>query len=211
MNNKKTAQEPISEEELIGLLASLRKDPSPEANFEERFIHVFRERVASYAVTRPARKVFWEHLLLRLTNIPKRSWVCCTTTLGLGVLALGFFSLSSDDSEQKKTPTLGSVRVSSQPIAQNDVDKQDAHIISSIKFGGPTILSNVQTAEYVNLSQTALPAKSNSYSTTDLYKVFTYERDAYGVRRENMGDPMTAPKIICPEQQDITPLMIPAN
>ena len=66
MSNKKTIGTELSEDDIVSLLAALRQEPHPEANFEDRFVHDFRDRVARYAVTRPARKVLWEHILLRL-------------------------------------------------------------------------------------------------------------------------------------------------
>lgn len=113
MSNKKTSGTELSEDDIVSLLSSLRQEPHPEANFEDRFVHDFRERVARYAVTRPARKVLWEHILLRLTNIGKLKWACGATTLGVGVLAAGFFSWPSDNAAEQNrlAPAIGSARV----------------------------------------------------------------------------------------------------
>ena len=89
----------LSEEELVSLLASLKEDPSPEADFEARFLHDFHERVAREAVTRPARKLFWEHLLLRLTNFGKLKTVFGASSLCLGALAVGFVTWNADETE----------------------------------------------------------------------------------------------------------------
>ena len=51
--------------------------------------------------------------MLRLTNIGKLKWACGATTLGVGVLAAGFFSWPSDNvAEQNRlAPAIGSARV----------------------------------------------------------------------------------------------------
>ena len=142
MSNKKTIGTDLSEEDIVSLLLALRQEPHPEANFEDRFVHDFRERVARYAVTRPARKVLWEHILLRLTNIGKIKWACGATTLGVGVLAAGFFSWPTDDTAEQKrmTPTIGSARVVSH-ANHTDANIQPVIVNSSLAVCGITKVS----------------------------------------------------------------------
>ncbi len=100
MENKKTAgRKKISEEELVSLLGGLKVEPSPEADFEARFLHDFHERVTREAAIQPARKLFWEHLLLKITNFGKMKTVFGASTLGLGVLAIGFMTWTTDEPE----------------------------------------------------------------------------------------------------------------
>jgi len=144
MSNKKTSGTNLTEDDIISLLAELRMEPHPEANFEDRFVHDFKERVATYAVTRPARKVLWEHILLRLTGIGKMKWACGATTLGVGVLAVGFLSWPSDDASesQRVAPAIGSARVVSKtaPI----VDPRDVIVSSSLELESATCILPAQ-------------------------------------------------------------------
>lgn len=144
MSNKKTGGTNLTEDDIISLLAELRMEPHPEANFEDRFVHDFKERVATYAVTRPARKVLWEHILLRLTGIGKMKWACGATTLGVGVLAVGFLSWPSDDASesQRVAPAIGSARVVSKtaPI----VDPRDVIVSSSLELESATCILPAQ-------------------------------------------------------------------
>ena len=56
MTEKDTsASTQLSEEEIIALLGSLKKEPTPEADFEERFLCDFHELVAREVVCTPAR------------------------------------------------------------------------------------------------------------------------------------------------------------
>lgn len=66
MANKETERE--QETRLVELLASLRKEATPEADFEARFLADFHERVARTAVCRSARNLFWEHLKMFFSN-----------------------------------------------------------------------------------------------------------------------------------------------
>lgn len=127
MSKKETAGTNLSEDDIIGLLATLRIEPQPEANFEDRFVHDFRDRVARYAVTRPARKLLWEHILLRLTGIGKLKLACGATTLGVSALVAGLFSWPTDDAQQQRlAPTIGSA-----VIAPADSYHQQSVVVSS--------------------------------------------------------------------------------
>lgn len=139
MNDEKTNATKLSEDDIIGLLAGLKVEPHPEANFEDRFMHDFRERVARYAVTRPARKVLWDHIMLRLTSIGKVKYACGATTLGVSALAIGFFSWSSEssDNQQRIAPAIGSVRVVEKPVPLQPQQSEPAKVASVIDLDSP--------------------------------------------------------------------------
>lgn len=142
MSNEKTNTSELNEDDIVSLLAGLKMEPHPEANFEDRFVHDFRERVARYAVTRPARKVLWEHILLRLTSIGKMKYAYGATTLGVSALAIGFFSLSSESSENQPriAPAIGSARVVEQPSQPQPLQSEPVHFAASIELDSPVQL-----------------------------------------------------------------------
>lgn len=89
----------ISEEDIIALLGSLKKEPTPEADFEERFLCDFHELIAREAVCTPARTRVWEHLVQLFTGSRRRKWAYGASTLSVGALALGFFAIPGADEE----------------------------------------------------------------------------------------------------------------
>ncbi len=82
----------ISETELLALLSGLKLEATPEADFESRFLYDFHERVARESVCRPARRLLWEHLLQCVANFGRRRLAYGASTLGIGALAVGFFT-----------------------------------------------------------------------------------------------------------------------
>ncbi len=83
----------ISETELLTLLSSLKVEATPEADFESRFLYDFHERVARESVCRPARRLLWDHLLQCFSCFGRRRRLAYgASTLGVGALAVGFFS-----------------------------------------------------------------------------------------------------------------------
>lgn len=82
---------------LEALLASLKKEVTPEANFEERFLYDFRERVTREAVCCPARHRLWEHAMQMLANFGHRRLACGASTLGIGALAVGYVALPGEE------------------------------------------------------------------------------------------------------------------
>ncbi len=75
--------------DLVCLLRTLRVESTPEAQFEERFIYNFRERVEREAVCRSARSIFWEHLRMFLENVGIRHIALGASTFGMGALCVG--------------------------------------------------------------------------------------------------------------------------
>lgn len=104
-----SSSDAISETELVALLASLRKEVTPEAHFEERFLYDFHERVAREAVCRPARKLFFEHVFQFLSNFGGRKLVYGASTLGAGAVALGLYTMPSEQAPIKVAAQAASV------------------------------------------------------------------------------------------------------
>ncbi len=92
----KTSADSLSETDLVALLTSLRKEATPEAHFEERFLYDFHERIAREAVCRPARTLLWEHIRQFLSNLWGRKLAYSASTLGAGMIALGIYSLQNN-------------------------------------------------------------------------------------------------------------------
>ncbi len=90
----------ISEADLVGLLVSLKVEPTPEADFETRFICDLRERLARESVCCPARRLLWDHILQMFANLGSRKLAYCASSLGLGALAVAFFALPGDPASQ---------------------------------------------------------------------------------------------------------------
>ncbi len=98
MDKNDTGTGGISEAELVSLMASLKVEPTPEANFEERFLYDLRERLARESVCCPARRLLWDHVLQLLANFGPRKLAYAASTMGLGALAVGFFALPGEES-----------------------------------------------------------------------------------------------------------------
>ncbi len=92
-------KEGLAEADLVALLASLRVEPTPEADFEERFLYDFHDRVAREMVCCSARRRVWEHVVQLLTNFGRRRLVYGASTLGVGVLAMGGYMVVPDSEE----------------------------------------------------------------------------------------------------------------
>lgn len=97
MFNKNTKCEPLTEEELTSLLSDLKVDAAPEADFEARFLHDFRERVAADAVTKSARSLLWDHIKMMFSNMGKQKWAFGATSLCACGLAIGLLTWPSDE------------------------------------------------------------------------------------------------------------------
>jgi hypothetical protein len=97
MFSKKKKSETLTEEELTSLLSGLKIDASPEADFESRFLHDFRERVAADAVTKSARSLLWDHIKMMFSNMGKQKLAFGATSLCACGFAIGFLTWPSDD------------------------------------------------------------------------------------------------------------------
>lgn len=93
---RKASDSTATEEQLTQLLATLRVETTREAEFEERFLYDFHERVAMAAVVRPARYQLWEHLMQALTNFGGRRLAYGASSLGIGALAVVLFAIPSE-------------------------------------------------------------------------------------------------------------------
>ncbi len=97
MNKDKINNTSTSEDELTSLLAELKVDAAPEADFEARFLHDFRERIAADAVTKSARSLLWDHIKMKFCNMGRLKWAYGATSLCACVLAIGVFTWPTDD------------------------------------------------------------------------------------------------------------------
>ncbi len=100
MEKDDTGMGAISDSDLAELLASLRVEPAPEADFESRFLGDLRERLARESVCCPARRLLWDHILQMVANFGSRKLACGASSLGLGALVLGFFVLPEETATQ---------------------------------------------------------------------------------------------------------------
>lgn len=90
MDTQHHSQTSVSEEQLVALLATLRVEQTPEADFEARFLAEFHDRVAREAVCCPARRHLFAHLLQFFENVGKGRFAFGASALGLGVVAVCF-------------------------------------------------------------------------------------------------------------------------
>ncbi len=96
-NRDSGAQNTMGEAQLLTLLASLKVEETPEANFEERFLYDFHNGIARETVCCPAHLRAWEHILQYLTNFGKKRLLFGASTLGVGALAMGIMIVPSSD------------------------------------------------------------------------------------------------------------------
>lgn len=86
-----------TETQLLEILAGMRVTPTPEADFEERFLYDFHELVAREAVCRPARHRLLEHLSQALLNFGMPRLAFGASSLGVAALAIGFISFPGEE------------------------------------------------------------------------------------------------------------------
>lgn len=145
MKNKQTKHPLLTDDELVALLNSLKVEPSSEADFEGRFLHDFRNRLAQQALLRPARKLLWEHLLLKITNFGKLKWAACgATSLGVGVLAVGLLTWNSGDS---KVSSVGKVEAHAPADFQDnsgEVNVKASATVETTRVITPAVLSDTE-------------------------------------------------------------------
>ena len=149
---------------MVSLLGSLKVEPSPEADFEARFLHDFHERVTREAAIRPARKLFWEHVLLKITNFGKMKTVFGASTLGLGVLAIGFMTWSSDTPETASNRVGESLNASKTYSAPQDAEVAAPNSENSIFFA--PLQQNSATERVIDTKGSyTLPVYNQGYSS----------------------------------------------
>lgn len=134
-NTGKGSADILSETELVALMASLRLEATPEANFEERFLYDFHERVAREAVCRPARKLLWEHIRQFLSNFGGRKLAYGASTLGAGAIALGLYSIP-EERGISKVAAAGSAIVGQMENSMAALKPGAAQEFTSIAVGG---------------------------------------------------------------------------
>lgn len=81
------------EARLVAVLASMRVQITPEADFEERFLYNFHERVTQEIVCIPAHRRALDHILQAFQNFGMRKIAYGSSALGIGALAFGIFSV----------------------------------------------------------------------------------------------------------------------
>lgn len=86
-----------NEAQLLNLLAELRVNATPEADFEERFLYDFHERVAREAVCCPAHRRLFEHLAQMLHNFGMPKLAFGASSLGVAALAVGLVSFPGEE------------------------------------------------------------------------------------------------------------------
>lgn len=104
MDRKLTDTEAAADAKLAELLSSLRMDPAPEADFESRFLHDLRDRMMSESVCRPARYVFFEHLMQKFENLFGHRWIIGTSSAGVCALAAAYWIWPSATDQALPTP-----------------------------------------------------------------------------------------------------------
>ena len=90
MDTQHHPQTSVSEEQLVAILATLRIEQTPEADFESRFLAEFHERVAREAVCCPARRHLLTHLWQFFENVGKGRFVFGASALGFAVFVVCF-------------------------------------------------------------------------------------------------------------------------
>ncbi len=155
MDKEDTGTDGISESELLGFLASLKAEPTPEADFEGRFLYDLRERLARETVCCPARRLLWDHLMQLLANVGLRKLACGASALGLGAFALSFFALPEQPDGSGMAVTKGKLSLLEHSMAALRPNSgQEAHNCTTIR------ICEQKAAPYTDasLASGALPA-----------------------------------------------------
>lgn len=129
-------KEEMGEAQLLTLLASLKVEATPEANFEERFLYEFHERVARETVCCPAHRRVWEHLMQILHNFGKRKIVFGASTLGVGALTMGYMAVPSSTDESTNPRVLVAKRFDDAVSALVPGLTKDCGACTSIRIDG---------------------------------------------------------------------------
>ncbi len=86
------AESDDGQQELRILLKTLLVEATPEADFEERFLYDFRERVVRETACRSARSLLWEHFMIFLDSVGIRRIALGASTFSLGALCVGIWA-----------------------------------------------------------------------------------------------------------------------
>ena len=170
-----------SEERLVALLATLRVEPTEEADFESRFLHEFHERVAREAVCCPARRHVFAHLLQMLSNFGRGKIAFGSSVLAFGVLAVAYSFYPTEQTGGETTAFMSRERQTSPllfPALSSDLDDCTTIRVksgaSTFEVGGVTIIRgqhstvievpNVLPAQPRQNGNVSLPASSVRYA-----------------------------------------------
>lgn len=126
----------MGEAQLLALLASLKVEATPEANFEERFLYDFHDRIARETVCCPAHQRVWEHLMQFLHNFGKRKLVFGASTLGVGALTMGYMIVPSSTDDSTNPRVLVAKRFDDAVSALVPGLTKDCGVCTSIRIDG---------------------------------------------------------------------------
>lgn len=153
---------PESEEQLIALLATLKVEPSEEADFESRFLCEFHERVAREAVCCPARRHLLSHLMQLVDNLGRGRLAFGASALGLGVLAVCFASYPSSQLSVETAASVAPERKIAPlvlPVLSNDLEACTSIRVESARasseMGGITV-THGQYATVIEIPNTTV-------------------------------------------------------
>ncbi|MEG0024827.1 MAG: hypothetical protein RR250_03850 [Akkermansia sp.] len=105
-----TKSDPASEDNMIQLLSTLRKDPAYQDDFEEKFLDEMYQRRSQELVRKPLWELIGEQAHAYLQNF--RGWKWAYGAMGaVTVLALGGIALIDSDNSYSDdgTPNAGSI------------------------------------------------------------------------------------------------------
>lgn len=178
---KKPGHSKPEEAEITVLLRTLRIEVTQEANFEERFMYDFRERLAREAVCRPARALLWEHLLHMLTNVGKRRllWGGASVTAAVCVVVMalqpgageGSSLAAKADVRYSATPTfappvMANNTASAEDVARIIVNRRAARKSYAEQPVFPSLSEDV--ASSLGMVEEQEPASSSYYILPDI-------------------------------------------
>lgn len=168
----------IDERELVALLAALRVEAAPEADFEARFLYDLRERIAREVVCCPARTLLWEHIIQFLTNIVRRRRLAFgATACGAFALCSAYFAWSSSGGTDAHAETTLTNRFESTLSALKPGVAKD---VTRISVGKPS------SARTVDSSPTGLRTSVLFAEADETYEASPYTRSH---RQENISMP----------------------
>lgn len=158
----------VSEEQLVALLATLRVEQTPEADFEGRFLAEFHERVAREAVCCPARRHLFAHLVQFFENVGKGRFAFGASALGLGVFAVCFSLFPSSwtgaETQAAVTPEKRSAPLLIPALSRDLVDCTSVQVMSApsvLEIGGVTVTRGEHTT-VVEIPHVYVPAARES-------------------------------------------------